>query len=106
MSSSIALSELQLQYDSVCTKFIEFFCEKQEIDFDGWVGDEVGGLAGFDTKYFFNFADIIFDLNSDQPKRLIINWQDDTTDYSLFNENPRYINYKSYARGLRYATSD
>ncbi len=28
------------QYELVCNEFVQKFCDKQEIDFDGWVGNE------------------------------------------------------------------
>lgn len=35
------------QYELVCNEFVQKFCDKQEIDFDGWVGNEIGGIALF-----------------------------------------------------------
>lgn len=32
------------EYEDACNKLIEAFCKKQEIEFDGWIGDEVGGI--------------------------------------------------------------
>lgn len=90
------------EYEEACNKLIEAFCEKQEIEFDGWIGDEVGGIAGFATQYFFNVSDIVFDLKTNQPKGLILSWQNDDVDFNMFNSEPKHINYQSYARGLRH----
>jgi hypothetical protein len=94
--------ELQTQYEDVCNEYIRRFCEKQEIDFDGWVGDGVGGIASFISQYFFTIDDIALDLHTKQPKGLILDWQSDGVDCNMFNETPQNINYKSYTMGLRY----
>jgi hypothetical protein len=93
---------LKTQYENVCNEYVRRFCEKQEIDFDGWIGDEVGGIASFISQYFFTIDDIALDLHTKQPKGLILDWQSDGVDYNMFNETPQNINYKSYTMGLRY----
>ena len=45
---------------------------KQQIDFDGWVGDEIGGINFICLSIFFNLSDIILDLNTKQPKGQIL----------------------------------
>ena len=35
--------ELKKQYEFVCNEYVTKFCNKQEMDFEGWVGDIVGG---------------------------------------------------------------
>ena len=94
--------DLKIQYESICNEYIRRFCEKQDIEFDGWIGGEVGGIASFMCQYFFNIDDIAFDINTNQPVDLILNWQNDGVDYNMFNDNPEHLNYKSYTMGLRY----
>lgn len=89
-------------YDTVCNDIVTKFSNKQGLEFDGWVADEVGGIAGFATQYFFNISDIVLDLKNKQPKGFILEWQNDGTDFNLLKEKPEYINYKSYIMGLRY----
>lgn len=98
----LSIEKLKAQYEDVCNEYIRRFCEKQEIYFDGWVGDEVGGIASFISQYFFTIDDITLDLNTKQPAGLILDWQSDGVDYNMFNEKTEYINYKSYTMGLRY----
>lgn len=98
----LSLEKLKTQYENVCNEYIRRFCEKQDIEFDGWVGNEVGGIAGFASQYFFTIDDIALDMNTKQPIRLILDWQSDGVDYNMFNETPQNINYKSYTMGLRY----
>jgi hypothetical protein len=88
--------DLVAQYELVCNEYIKKFCKKQSIEFDGWVGDEIGDIAGFAEQYFFSLSDIVWDINSRQPKGLILSWQDD------YVSNPtKAINYFSYTKGLR-----
>ena len=98
----MGLQQLKKQYEFVCNEYIKKFCNKQGIEFDGWVCDEVGGIASFAYQYFFNLSDIILDLNTKQPKGNILDWQSEGVDFNMFNEKQQHINYKSYTIGVRY----
>ena len=81
---------LQKRYETNCNEYINRFCKKQELDFEYWVGD----------VYFFNFTDIVWDINSNQPKRLILDWLEDCLDEQKTAIG--IINYFSYSKGLRF----
>lgn len=98
----MSLKKLQKDYYNICNEYIDAFIKKQSISFDGWVGNEVGGIASFACQYFFNLSDIILDLNTKQPKGNILDWQSSDVDFNMFNEKPQHINYKSYTMGLRH----
>jgi len=102
MAKTTKLGELNKQYEFVCNEWVQKFCNKQQIEFDGWVGNEIGGIASFACQYFFNLSDIILDLNTKQPKGNILNWQSEDVDFNMFNEKQQHINYKSYTMGLRH----
>ena len=89
------MNQLQQQYQAACNAYIAAFCKKQKIDFDYWIGDEVGGLASFAETYFFTMSDIVLDVDTKQRKGKILKWQD----YNM--EAEQQINYKSYTMGLR-----
>ena len=91
------------RYEAVCLEYIKLFCEKQEVDFDGWVGDEIGGVASFVFvgEYYFHLSDIILDIDTNQPKGLILNWQNEGVDFNKLTKDTKHINYKSYTMGLR-----
>jgi hypothetical protein len=89
-------------YEKACNDLIILFCNKQDLEFDGFVGDEIGGTASFAESYFFNLSDIIHDLKTNQKKGLILDWQIEDVEHNLGNENPKHINYKSYTMGLRF----
>lgn len=91
---------LKTKYERICNEYIKVFSEKQGLVFDGWIGNQVGGVAEFIEEYFFNLSDIVYDINSEQPKGLILHWQDDYVENA---PNGRNINYYSYSKGLRYS---
>ena len=69
-------SELKYCYELVCAEYIRKFSKKQKLEFDGWVGSHIGGIAEFINQYFFNLDDIVYDINNNLPKNLIMKWQD------------------------------
>jgi hypothetical protein len=96
LKEEAAIKALKELYESACNGYVELFSKKQGIEFDGWVGDEVGGIASFIHQYFFDISEIVYDINTNQPKGLIIEWQQDMIE----NGNVE-INYYSYSKGLR-----
>lgn len=90
------IEQLKSNYENVCNEYIKVFKKKQDIDFDGWVGNEIGGIASFCGQYFFNISDIVWDINSNCRKGLILRWQED-----CIEDVSKAINYYSYSNGLR-----
>jgi hypothetical protein len=88
------LNNLKKQYEFVCNEYVTKFCNKQKMDFEGWVGDTVGGIA-YCSDFYFNFQDIVWDLNSKQTQGAIVDWY-----YSCLEEAEKSINYYSYTKGL------
>jgi hypothetical protein len=95
MAKTKQLSQLKEMYETCCNEYAKKFCNKYGFDFDGWVGGDVGGIITC-AEYFFNFNDIVFDINTRQPRGTIIAWYD-----KFLDQEERYINYKSYSKGLR-----
>jgi len=89
------LNELKKQYENLCNEYVARFAYKHDLDFDFWIGDDVGSCASFNETYYFNMPDIVLDINTRQPKNQILRWQDDNS------KNEDEINYKSYTLGLR-----
>lgn len=87
---------MKQKFKEAVNEYILAFCLKQDIDWDYWIGNDVGGVACFGDLYL-NFDDIRFDIDSNQPAGLITDhyWE------SVYND-PKVINYRSYAMGLRY----
>ena len=93
--STTKINELKKQYEFVCNEYVEKFCNKQEMDFEGWVGGTIGGIA-YCNDFYFNFQDIVFDINSEQAKGLIISWYYENWDFPR-----KSISYFSFTKGLR-----
>jgi len=90
------IEKLKKDYEKVCNQYMKLFCEKQDIGFDGFVNDDIGGIA-LCSDFFFNFQDIVCDVNAKIPKGVIIEW------YDAQLENPeKAINYYSYTKELRH----
>ena len=91
------MSALSSNYRAACVAYIRAFEKKHGYEFDGWVADEVGGIASFIDQYFFSLLEIIYDIDSKQPKGRIFEWQD-----ACVENVPQYINYKSWCMGWRF----
>ena len=92
---------LKQRYESVAIAYLNKFIRKQVLDFDGWVGDDIGGIAYFCCQYFFNLDDIRYDIDNECEVGLILRWQEDGVEHDMngfFDD----INYRSYHNGLRY----
>lgn len=91
------INSLKEQYEKVVSEYIGAFSQKHGLRFEFWVADQVGGVACFGDILFFNFQDIVWDINSKQPKHLIVNWIYESV------ENPdKSICYYSYSKGWRW----
>lgn len=95
------MNKLQKEYQQVVQKYIDKFCEKQDLEFEGWDSENIGGTAFFYDFINFYFQDIVWDINSNQKKGLIINWMHET----IYN-SPNRITYFNYTKGLRYKDLD
>ena len=97
-NTSNELHKMQEQYEFVVSEYVQQFCNKQDVSFEFWVADQIGGIACFGDILYFNFMDIVWDINSKQPKNQIIDWIYESVD------NPeKSINYFSYSKGLRWS---
>jgi hypothetical protein len=94
---------LALRYALSVKDYVQMFCDKQDLQFDGWVGGDIGGIAGFAGEYHFNISDITFDIDKGCPPGLILRWQLEGIEAHLLNPGVHsFMNYKSYSMGLRY----
>ena len=92
------MTQLQQQYNGICNEYVKRFCRKQELDFSDvhWIGGSIGE-SFMVADYVFNFSDIVIDVNSKHQKGLILKWY-----WDMVENVPAFINYSSYAKGLRY----
>lgn len=91
------------RYEKLRNEIINEFSRKQDLSFDGWIADEIGGTASFCHQYFFNISDIVLDLKAKKKSGFILNWQSESVDHNKDSkENYYYINYSSWIKGERY----
>lgn len=86
------LGKLKEQYQIVCNEYVTKFCNKQGMNFEFWVGDIVGDVVSC-SEFYFNFRDIVWDINSKQPKGKIIDWYYDSLEFP-----EKSISYYSYTQ--------
>ena len=86
------IEKLQKDYYNSINEIIKFFCIKQQIDFDGWVGDEIA-TVGYFADYFINFNEIVYDVLNDIESGKIFKY----CDYCIEKADVR-LNYKTYLK--------
>jgi hypothetical protein len=89
------------KYETICNEIVAVFCEKQELYFDYWIIDDVGGVAAF-GDYYFSMDEILLDLSTEQEKYFILEYHDANVEFNMGKDDPKFINYKSYISGLRH----
>lgn len=95
MNSKLTISKLKQRLDNCIDLYTDLFCQKQECDADGWIGNNKGGLNCF-ADCFLSFEDIRIDLEMNVPKGEIWKWYWDNIE-----NHEKAINYYSYVLGLR-----
>ena len=89
------IAQLKLTLDD----FIDYFCLKQGLIFENWVGDSLGGIASFTNDMNFIFSDIVIDVMYDIPAGTITEWYSSAESDAL--KGKPFINYNSYIKGFR-----
>ena len=68
---------LRDKLDNVLKEYIRKFEKKHDCRFEYAVSDDLTGIISFGDIYFFHISDIIFDIDTNQPKGLIFEWIND-----------------------------
>lgn len=93
--------QLRKELEETLMAYIRLFEEKHELDLQYIVNDDIMGLLDFGDVYFFNTTDVVYDIDHDLPKGLILQWAEDSVDDGK-NPTRQTINLLSYAMGLRF----
>lgn len=90
------MNKLEKDYKKVCQSYIDEFCKKQDLEFERWGTLGIGTGAFFcGNEIYIPFKDIVWDVNSNQPKGQIIDW------FNLYILNPtKSSNYYFYCKEL------
>jgi hypothetical protein len=89
--------KLKENLEKAVSDIVKVFEKKHGCRLQGWVADDVTGIADFHDIMFFNLSDICHDIFTDQPKGLIIQWNEECVE-----NYPQDINFRSYCMGLRF----
>ena len=97
------LELLQLRYLQVLDEYIELFEEKEELQFNGFIGRQFGGVCEF-ADMLFDFLDIKYCIDNNLPKGMIIQWYDHNLEYNQDKEPGQIcnINLHAYSKGKRH----
>lgn len=93
--------QLRKELEEILKLYIRKFEAKHDVEMQYAVDDDITGVLDFGDIYFFNVTDVIYDIDHDLPKGLILQWAKDSVDDSK-NPTRQTINLQSYAKGLRF----
>ena len=94
---SLSIASLAVHRAALCNEYVRRFCEKQDMQFEFWVGGE-GGIA-LVSDFYLGFDDIVTDLEAGVEKGEIIKWYDHCLERHSKNETA--INYQTWLKGFR-----
>jgi hypothetical protein len=94
------MKQLKERYEVIVDEYIRLFEKKHKLELEFWVSDDKTGVAAFGCIYYFHISDIMYDINNNLPKRLILNWLDDNVEYH--ERKGMNINLHSYFKGMRF----
>lgn len=89
------------KYDLVCSAYVNTFADILGIEFDNWVGDNVGEVANFSDDSFYSFEIVKYFVDNAIDADTIQDWYD----YTLEFGEHIYFNPKAYV-GLKNAYID
>jgi hypothetical protein len=87
------ISHAIIDYGKASGNIIELFESKQDLQFEFWCGE--GFAVACISDLFIDIADIIFDLETEQPKGRIVEWYSEKQS-SKFIE--KMVNYPTYCK--------
>ena len=93
--------QLREELEDILKSYIRKFEAKHDVEMQYAVDDDITGVLDFGDVYFFNTTDVVYDIDHDLPKGLILQWAKDSVDDSK-NPTRQTINLHSYAKGLRF----
>lgn len=97
----LANDQLRKELEETLMAYIRLFEEKHDVDLQYIINDDLMGVLDFGDVYCFHIADVVYDIDRDLPKGLILQWAEDSVDDSK-NPTRQTINLHSYAQGLRF----
>lgn len=91
--------QLRKELEETLMAYIRLFEKKHDVELWYAVDDDIMGVLNFGDEYFFNTTDIVYDIDHDLPKGLILQWAKDSVDDKK-NPTQQKINLRYYSMGL------
>ena len=89
------MKTLKEQFNEITKEYVSLFSKKHDIEFDGWIGDNVGEIAFF-ADYFVDFEDIRYDIDNDIEEKKFFEWYDMEIDLALAGKPT--VNYRNFLK--------
>ena len=74
-------NHLRKEWEEILMGYIRKFEKKHDVKLQYAVDDELIGELCFGDAYFFHIADVVYDIDHNLPKEMILDWYNDTIDY-------------------------
>lgn len=89
------------KFENACFAYVRTFAKILDIEFDNWVGDNIGEVANFSDDSFWSFRDIKYFIDNGIDAETIQDWYDYNIEFGEYC----YYNPSSYV-GLKNAYID
>lgn len=68
-------------WEEILMGYIRKFEKKHDVKLQYAVDDDIMGVLNFCDAYFFDATDVVYDIDHNLPKEMILDWYNDTIDY-------------------------
>jgi len=89
------IERLKQDLEDAISVYVAIFCKKHDLSFEGWAGDKSGEIGQF-GDYYFDFSQIRYDLETDQPKDNLIKWYDYSLELAM--QQKTFMNYETWCK--------
>lgn len=74
-------NHLRKEWEEILMGYIRKFEKKHDVKLQYAVDDDIMGVLNFGDAYFFDATDVVYDIDHNLPKEMILDWYNDTIDY-------------------------
>ena len=89
--------QLKQNYAKAANDYLDAFCQKHDLENDGWIGNDSGWVAHC-SDYLVDMQTIIDDINLDAPENDFLKWYDYRIELEKLGVT-RLPNFRSWVKG-------
>ena len=78
-------NRLREELEEILMRYIRKFEKKHDVQLQYAVDDDIMGVLNFGDAYFFDATDVVYGIDHNLPKEMVLDWYNDTIDY---HKNP------------------